>query len=228
MKFASVKETSEVLAQKGLNAKTLSSYFAQIVEHPLNHGKRLGIIRLSHDVFMQKSAMIQIEEQLNDWQSNCKILAIWFEVNEQPRSLSHYGWLENEAIRNHLLEKIKYFSKPSILWCDQGLTASKILFNQVSYCLVKTDARYPFIGYKPKHGWAESSFLLNHHLGCSNMLRRDTHTYVLPIIDSRSRLLERLSSQPWQKQVCLNLSAKMKEIFLQAKVNETGPVSFIE
>ncbi|KZM44328.1 hypothetical protein OA92_06560 [Marinomonas sp. SBI22] len=219
MKLANVKKTSEVLLQKGLNAQTLSSYFTQIVEHPLNHGKRLGMIRLSRDALLQTSVIIQIEEQLNNWQFNYKILAIWFEVSEQSKLLDDYIGSENETIQNRLLKKIKNYSKPSVLWCGQGAILSNSLFSKVSYCLVERDAGYPLIGYKPMYERAKSSFMLNHKLDYSNAICKGSHTCVLPVLDGRRGLLERLSSQPWQKRVCLNPSAKMKEIFLQANIS---------
>ena len=223
MKLANVKKTSEVLLQKGLNAQTLSSYFTQIVEHPLNHGKRLGMIRLSRDALLQTSVIIQIEEQLNNWQFNHKILAIWFEVSEQFKLLDSYTGSENETIQNRLLKKIKNYSKPSVLWCGQGAILSNALFSNVSYCLVERNAGYPLIGYKPMYEWTKSSFMLNHKLDYkldySNVISKGSHTCVFPILDGRRGLLERLSSQPWQKQVCLNPNAKMKEIFLQTNIS---------
>lgn len=219
MKLASVKKTSEGLLQGRLNTQTVSNPFIQIVEHPLNHGKRLGMIRLCRDALMQKSVITQIEEQLNGWQSNHKILAIWYEVIEESNFLDISDMLENEAAQNRLLKKIKGYSKPSVLWCGQGFAQSSTLFSQVNFCLVNRDAGYPLIRYKPIHEWSNSGFMLNHKLDYFNVIRKEAHTSVLSVIDGRSRLLERLSSQPWQKRTCLNLSSKMTEIFIQANIS---------
>lgn len=219
MKLARVKQTSEMLLQKSLNVQTVSNSFIKLIEYPLNHGKRLGMIRLYRDALMHKSVITQIEEQLNDWQSNHTILAIWFEMSEGVRLLDTINILEESSVQNRLLRKIKAYSKPSILWYDQGTSLSNTLIGQVNYCLVMRNAGYPLIAYKRIHESTNLGFMENNQLDDFNLIDKEVQTCVLPVVEGRRRVLERLSSQPWQKQVCLNFRSKMMEIFIQANIS---------
>ena len=198
-------------------------------EYPLNHGKRLGVIRLNPLSLKQLESINRIRQQLIAWKNDSRLLAVWFEC-EQSRaklSLDFVKRLDNslnnssdKALDNpldkqaqihlslkRLFDYIQHDSKFTIYWKEQaGLSQISNQIEDAHFRLCVTNqpqSNKPFT----KDSVQTSSL--------GKLLQTD----MIEVACQKHTLLERLSSYPWH---CL--SSKNFEISLRAFLIEL-PIS---
>ena len=187
-------------------------------EHPLHHGKRIGVIRLGHKTFQSVEALKAIQAQLTLWQKQERILAIWFELESHTTQVSlvenrseYFPVHQEQAV---LLQAIADFPKASFVWNETNLTNTLSLIGQcVDYCLFNRAD--------------ENSEKINYRLE-SNM--RDIHpmsmasTYEKPdaylVTYQRTHLFEVFSSHPWSCASCEGANASFQSLLEGGAVKE--------
>gem|GEM_PF-6560421 len=211
MKLANVIKDS--LDETPFCLKAIKSASVFMFEHPLNHGKRLGIIRLNNKSLETQTVIELLQHQLIAWQKDENVIGLWFESDNEKYHLNSEAdlWVNTniEVDRgvgqklSALMRQIKTYPKVCMLWCDQTYSPSlSLLFDAVNFSLVHAHSGYPLLDSKPIQGVSIAKLkLFDINSGQENR-ERLTLIDVYPIVCQRSRLLELLSSHPWHKKAC--------------------------
>lgn len=195
------------------------------LEHPLNHGKRLGVIRLYENALLNENVIAHLLEQLTAWKSDDKLIAIWFEADNLKQNSGLFSLYSEESkgrpqleeAQNTLLKFIKNYPKASMIWRDYALFSSlTMLFKQVDFHLVRFHADCQFIDHKSSVTQPETDFELRHKLTTRCSFEGSTLVGVYPVVCDRSRLLELLSSYPWQQSSCKEIGIHLNDLFKES------------
>jgi len=224
MKLENVIKDNLDEAPSSLKGMELASVF--MFEHPLNHGKRLGIIRLNNKSLETHAIIELVSQQLTAWQKKDRVIGIWFESDNEKGHLysetdlwPHQMEMENnEAGKSlsSLVKQIKTYPKACMLWCDQILSLSlSLLFDAVNFSLVGAHSGYQLLDNKPIQGGFKAKLKLCHLNHDQKNCERLSFIEVYPIVCQRSRLLELLSSHPWHNKACREPGQSFGELFDQ-------------
>lgn len=187
-------------------------------EHPLNHGKRLGIIRFKRGALSTNRSINALQNRLRQWQDDDKILAVWFE-DESPPFTKQNLWSQPLKINDTtflnlpsvLIKQIKLYPKSTLCWCGysispalRGVLALSRIHLLTKGRIDKKKRTHPFEIHKTaKVKWVESKMAGNSSKGILE---------INPTIYSRIHLLELVSSHPWHHSECLESELKLLRI----------------
>lgn len=185
---------------------------AVLLEHPLNHSKRLGLIRLSERVFGNVEAIVRVCRQLNAWKSNDNIIAIWIEkdaIDHQACLLRKID-LESLEASHSLFKQIKYFSKPTIVWRDPLCTP---IFNKLL-----DQGRFQLNNFSDLKSQSDSNASVFHseRPQYNKPLLLNSHEESDPLschFSKRSQILELLASTAWNDSACKDIEKCLIQLF---------------
>ncbi len=204
--------------------KAIKAASVFMFEHPLNHGKRLGIIRLNNKSLEAQAIIEQVQQQLIVWQKDERVIGLWFESdNEEHHFNSRTDLLANKNIevdsgvcekRSELVRQIKTYPKVSMLWSDQIYSLPlSLLFDAVNFSLVHASSGYQLMDKQAFNQACVAKLKLCHINPNQEHREWLTLVDVYPIVCQRSRLLELLSSHPWHKKACKLSELHFSQLF---------------
>ena len=183
-------------------------------EHPLNHGKRLGIIRLAPHHLSSYNALNDIKQQLRSWQKEERVIGVWFEplqsqftcfddmVSQTP------GYNESFALCA-VKACIKAYSKVTMFWQANEPLAS--IANMAQFHL-----QAPALSYEevivPVHKSRSKSVIKLRYFSVYQGTQTKASPTKYQISCQRSRILEHLSSHPWHQGSCRDAKSTFKQL----------------
>lgn len=175
-----------------------------MLEHPLNHSKRLGVIRLKNTSLEVAETIEQVQEQLIIWQSDENVIGIWFENDKAPLTLANTSHGNEQLDEAHqlklsdLMRQINLYPKVCMFWCDQVYPGTmSLLFDVVNFLLVHDSS-----GYQSVDNQTLNSASTGQLKAIPFAREQGGFSQLFPIVCYRNRLLELLSSHPWHSQSC--------------------------
>lgn len=218
MKLANVIKDSLDKTSPCLNAIKSASVF--MFEHPLNHSKRLGVIRLNNKSLETREIIEQVQQQLIAWQNDERVIGVWFENDKLHLNLATASWANvslddlNKIGLNELMRQIKGYPKVSMVWCDQAYSpAMSLLFDAVNFSLVHEESGYQLFDNQAFGDASRAQLKLCPISHDKEHRARPTFIHVYPMVCHRHRLLELLSSHPWHRNACRVLELRFSRLF---------------
>ncbi|EAQ67372.1 GTP-binding protein EngA [Marinomonas sp. MED121] len=185
-------------------------------EYPLNHGKRLGVIRLNPFSLTRLTAINSLRQQLIAWKKETRLLAIWFEYDQtSSRGLFAFDFV-NDALGKQnqmklslkrLIDCIQDDSKLTLFWQEKGANKQVVSLIENAHLRLGTSTKPPL----------NKRFVSNPFQ--PSLLRKTCLSQAyLPeeyqVTCKRHLFLERLSNYPWNDESCKNLELNLKKLIM--------------